>query len=47
MFTIENQQIKAVIKAKGAELTQLFHKEHELDYLWHGDPAVWGKHSPV
>lgn len=47
MFTIENQLIKAVIKAKGAELTQLFHKEHELDYLWHGDPAVWGKHSPV
>jgi galactose mutarotase-like enzyme len=47
MFTIENQQIKAVINAKGAELTQLFHKEHELDYLWHGDPAVWGKHSPV
>jgi galactose mutarotase-like enzyme len=47
MFTIENQQIKAVINAKGAELTQLFHKEHELDYLWHGDPAVWVKHSPV
>jgi galactose mutarotase-like enzyme len=47
MFTIENQQIKAVINAKGAELTKLFHKEHELDYLWHGDPAVWGKHSPV
>ena len=47
MFTIENQQIKAVLNAKGAELTQLFNKEHELDYLWHGDPAVWGKHSPV
>lgn len=47
MFTIENQQIKAVINAKGAELTQLFHKEHELNYLWNGDPAVWGKHSPV
>lgn len=47
MFTIENQQIKAVINAKGAELIQLFHKEHELNYLWKGDPAVWGKHSPV
>ena len=47
MFTIENQQIKAVINAKGAELTQLFHKEHELNYLWKGDPAFWGKHSPV
>jgi galactose mutarotase-like enzyme len=47
MFTIENAQIKAVINAKGAELTSLVHKEHQLDYMWHGDPAVWGKHSPV
>ncbi|WP_205509879.1 aldose 1-epimerase family protein [Longitalea arenae] len=47
MFTIENNQIKAVINAKGAELTQLIHKEHQLDYMWPGDPAVWGKHSPV
>jgi len=47
MFTIENQQIKAVIKAKGAELTQLFHKVNQLDYMWGGDPAFWSKHSPV
>jgi len=47
MFTIENQQIKAVINAKGAELTQLFHKEHNLDYMWNGDAAFWAKHSPV
>jgi galactose mutarotase-like enzyme len=47
MFTIENQQIKAVINAKGAELSQLYHKGHDLDYLWNGDPAFWGKHSPV
>lgn len=47
MFTIENQQIKAVIDAKGAELTQLCHKEHNLDYMWNGDPAFWAKHSPV
>jgi galactose mutarotase-like enzyme len=47
MFTIENNQLKAVINAKGAELTQLIHKDHQLDYMWGGDPAVWGKHSPV
>ena len=47
MFTIENDQIKATINAKGAELTSLVHKEHQLDYMWQGDPAVWGKHSPV
>lgn len=47
MFTIENTLIKAVINAKGAELTSLVNKENQLDYMWHGDPAVWGKHSPV
>lgn len=47
MFTIENQHIKAVINAKGAELTQLVYKDHDLDYVWNGDPAFWAKHSPV
>jgi galactose mutarotase-like enzyme len=47
MITIENEQLKAIINPKGAELTQLFHKGHQLDYLWNGDPAFWAKHSPV
>src|SRR5687767_13531716 len=47
MVTIENAQLKAVIHPKGAELTQLFHKDHQLDYLWNGDPAYWAKHSPI
>lgn len=47
MFTIENQQVKAVINPKGAELSQLYHKGHDLDYLWNGDPAFWAKHSPA
>lgn len=47
MFSIENKVIKAVINPKGAELTSLVHKEYALEYMWGGDPAVWGKHSPV
>lgn len=47
MFTIESTTIKATINPKGAELTSLVHKEHGLDYMWSGDPAFWGKHSPV
>jgi galactose mutarotase-like enzyme len=47
MFTIENNYISAVINAKGAELTRLYHKEHQIDYMWNGDPAFWAKHSPV
>jgi galactose mutarotase-like enzyme len=47
MFFIENQQLKISIHPKGAELQGLYHKGHEVDYLWNGDPAFWGKHSPL
>ena len=47
MFSIESALIKATINPKGAELTNLVHKEHALDYMWDGDPAFWGKYSPV
>lgn len=47
MFTIESNTIKVVINPKGAELTSLVHKDYGLDYMWGGDPAFWGKHSPV
>jgi galactose mutarotase-like enzyme len=47
MVTIENQELRVSIHPKGAELQSLFHKEHQLEYLWGGDPAFWGKHSPL
>lgn len=47
MFPIESSELKAIIQPKGAELTSLVHKESGLDYMWSGDPAFWGKHSPV
>jgi galactose mutarotase-like enzyme len=47
MFTIENQELKVSIDSKGAEIQSLFHKFHELEYMWSGDPAFWGKHSPL
>src|SRR5258707_13201188 len=47
MVTIENEMLKAVINPKGAELSSLLHKANGLEYLWSGDPAYWGKHSPV
>jgi galactose mutarotase-like enzyme len=47
MLTIENQRLKVVIHPKGAELQSIFHKDHRLEYLWNGDPAFWGKHSPI
>lgn len=47
MFFIEDQQLKISIHPKGAELQRIFHKTHNLDYMWGGDPAVWGKFSPI
>jgi galactose mutarotase-like enzyme len=47
MITIENEYLRVVINPKGAELTTIFNKETQLNYMWEGDPAIWGKHSPV
>ncbi|HET6254698.1 MAG TPA: aldose 1-epimerase family protein [Puia sp.] len=47
MFTIENQELKVSIDPKGAELQNLYSKNYELEYMWDGDPAFWGKHSPL
>ncbi|MDO9374077.1 MAG: aldose 1-epimerase family protein [Ferruginibacter sp.] len=47
MFTIENEFLSATINPKGAELTSLIHKSTGQEFLWSGDAAFWGKHSPV
>ncbi|UAY54060.1 aldose 1-epimerase family protein [Arachidicoccus terrestris] len=47
MYIIQNEQLEIVVAAKGAELQKIYNKETGLDYLWSGDPAFWGKHSPV
>jgi len=47
MFSIENQQLRISIHPKGAELQSIYHKGHQTEYMWGGDPAVWGKHSPL
>lgn len=47
MFTIEDQQLRISIQPKGAELQSIFHKGHNTEYMWNGDPAIWAKHSPL
>lgn len=44
---IENEHLRAGIKARGAELFTVFNKNTELEYMWSGDPRYWGKTSPV
>jgi galactose mutarotase-like enzyme len=47
MHTIENYLLKVSINAKGAELQSIFHKTHQLEYMWNGDPTFWAKRSPI
>ena len=47
MIYLENDFIKAGFSTKGAELQQLLNLKTGEDYLWKGDPAFWGKFSPI
>jgi galactose mutarotase-like enzyme len=47
MITLQNEKLTAVIANKGAELQQLTSKGTGINYMWSGDDAYWGKHSPV
>ena len=47
MYYIEDQQLKISIHPKGAELQGIYHKGHQTEYMWNGDPAFWAKHSPL
>src|SRR5450432_410466 len=47
MLTIENADLKIVISPKGAELQSIYSKQEQLEYMWSGDAAFWGKKSPV
>lgn len=47
MILLENAELSIAISEQGAELQCVFNKSTGLDYLWSGDPAFWGKKSPV
>lgn len=44
--TISNSNLTAQINHFGAELFSLKNQENK-EYIWEGNPAFWGKHSPV
>ena len=44
---LENDYLKVSVIEKGAELKSVVSKTTKLEYMWSGDPAFWGKTSPV
>lgn len=47
MILLENEYVTASFEPLGAELKSLFDKKTGLEHLWSGNPAFWGKSSPV
>jgi galactose mutarotase-like enzyme len=47
MVNLENDFLKVEVHPLGAELQSLVHKQTGLEYMWEGNPAFWGKYSPV
>lgn len=44
---IENEYLKIGVKEYGCELTSVYSKGADYEYLWQGDPAVWYGQSPI
>jgi galactose mutarotase-like enzyme len=47
MIRISNETLTVAIAEKGAELQSIIRNDNSLEYMWSGDPAFWGKKSPV
>ncbi|MCM1267346.1 MAG: aldose 1-epimerase family protein [Bacteroidales bacterium] len=47
LFQIGNDKITIQVDSLGAELKSLKRLPDNWEYMWHGDPAYWGRTSPV
>lgn len=47
MQTLENTYLRLTISEHGAEMQSIIRKRDQQELLWQGDPAYWGRRSPV
>lgn len=47
MVVLENEKYLIEVDEMGAELSRIYSKEKDLEYMWLGDEKYWLKHSPV
>ncbi|MCW3072073.1 MAG: LacX-related protein [Bacteroidetes bacterium] len=45
--TIENEILRVEIAHAGAELSSVFHKQQQQEYLWQGSSEWWPRKAPV
>lgn len=43
---LDNGSIAVQISENGAELISVKNKDTGLEYMWGGDPTIWGRHAP-
>ncbi|MBM7617555.1 galactose mutarotase-like enzyme [Weissella uvarum] len=43
---LDNGSLVVEISEHGAELTSVKNKETGYEYMWEGDPEIWGRHAP-
>ncbi len=46
-YTIENNELIAIIESKGAELIQISSRTQLKEFMWEGDHEIWAGRSPV
>lgn len=46
-YVLENEKLRVEIDSFGAELKSVKDKSTNQEYMWQGDPAYWGRTSPV
>ncbi len=46
MLTLENEKLKIGVKQTGAELCKITSVTNHIDFIWDGNPEIWGSHAP-
>lgn len=47
MITLSNDQLTVSVAETGAELRHVVRNDSGLEYMWNGNPDIWGKVSPA
>ena len=47
IVSIKNEHLAIDFSTKGAELQRIVGTDSRINYMWSGDPAFWGKFSPI
>lgn len=45
--SLENEFLRVSFSKDGGELTSIFNKKNNTEYLWQADSKFWGRHAPV